>query len=164
MCWKVLYSVLLWDLNTHVRRCRLVAIYCVALSVVMQVDQLLLLMPISAWEDFYQSETINIYVWPTGIFFVCRYFPRVFGDNEDKPLQTSAALTGFKALTNEVGCGFCWPLSQKYFEVWIKQQCAFTHCMCLMVVLLYICQTYTWTFLWILTGNGLLNRAFWPCT
>ena len=31
-----------------------------------------------------------------------RYFPRVFGETDDEPLQTSAAMTGFKALTHEV--------------------------------------------------------------
>ncbi|CAI8047196.1 5-oxoprolinase [Geodia barretti] len=31
-----------------------------------------------------------------------KYFPRVFGETDDEPLQTSAAMTGFKALTHEI--------------------------------------------------------------
>lgn len=34
--------------------------------------------------------------------YLCSYFPKVFGPNEDAPLQESATRARFKALTNEV--------------------------------------------------------------
>lgn len=34
--------------------------------------------------------------------FIIRYFPKVFGEADDEPLQVSAALARFKTLTNEV--------------------------------------------------------------
>lgn len=36
------------------------------------------------------------------VLILCRYFPKVFGPNEDAPLQESATNARFKALTNEV--------------------------------------------------------------
>ena len=37
------------------------------------------------------------------ITFLFRYFPKVFGEKENESLQTSAAIAGFQALTEEVG-------------------------------------------------------------
>lgn len=34
--------------------------------------------------------------------FIIRYFPKVFGEADDEPLQASAALARFKTLTDEV--------------------------------------------------------------
>ena len=35
-----------------------------------------------------------------------RYFPKVFGEEENEPLQTSAGVAGFQSLTNEVKFNF----------------------------------------------------------
>jgi 5-oxoprolinase (ATP-hydrolysing) len=49
-----------------------------------------------------------------------KYFPRVFGETDDEPLQTSAAMTGFKALTHEIN-HFMMATSPSFKEMTVQE-------------------------------------------